>query len=134
MDPGVGRHDAEVAHSKSAHAHRTANVSSHRALRAAGHDVAAVAEGFSGADDEVVLDIATREDRIRLTEDKDFGQLVYAHQHPSGGVMFMRFPAHARGAQPRVVQAVVDGAGDRLIGAFAVVQPGRTRIGPRRAG
>lgn len=44
-----------------------------RALRAAGHDVLGVAEVSQGADDELVIDLAVREERILLTEDKDFG-------------------------------------------------------------
>lgn len=50
-----------------------------KALREAGHDVAAVRDSSRGAADEVVINLAVRENRILLTEDKDFGQLVYAH-------------------------------------------------------
>ena len=50
-----------------------------RALREAGHDVAAVRELSLGVADDVVINLAVRENRILLTEDKDFGQLVYAH-------------------------------------------------------
>ena len=49
-----------------------------RALRGAGHDVVAVAEVSPRAEGEVVIDLAVRGGRILLTEDKDFGQLVYA--------------------------------------------------------
>ena len=45
-----------------------------RALRAAGHNVVAVAEISPRVGDEVVIDRAAREDRILITEDKDFGQ------------------------------------------------------------
>ena len=47
-----------------------------RALRDAGHDVAAIAEVAQGAADEVVMDLALRERRILITEDSDFGELV----------------------------------------------------------
>lgn len=67
-----------------------------RALRAAGHDVAAVVESARGAPDEDVIDLAVRQERILITEDTDFGQLVYAHAHPSGGVILIRFPAGVR--------------------------------------
>jgi predicted nuclease of predicted toxin-antitoxin system len=63
-----------------------------RALRAAGHDVAAVAEISPRADDEIVTDQAVREERLPVTEDKDFGQLVYADKRASGGVLFPRVP------------------------------------------
>lgn len=100
-----------------------------RALRASGHDVVAVAEISPRVDDKVVMDLAIRERRILLTEDKDFGQLVYADRRASGGVLLLRFPAIARAALSKVVVKLVGEAGDRLIGRFVVVQPGRIRIG-----
>ena len=48
------------------------------ALREAGHDVVAVAEVASGAADEQVMNQALGERRILITEDRDFGELVYA--------------------------------------------------------
>jgi predicted nuclease of predicted toxin-antitoxin system len=71
-----------------------------RALRAAGHDVKAVAEAALGATDHAVLELAVRERRVLLTEDKDFGQLVFAASRSTGGVIFIRFPATARSHFP----------------------------------
>ena len=68
-----------------------------RALRAAGHDVAVIVESAPGTPDDNVIDLAVREARILITEDTDFGQLVYAHAHPSAGVILLRFPAAVRG-------------------------------------
>jgi predicted nuclease of predicted toxin-antitoxin system len=56
-----------------------------RALRVGGHDVAAIAEMSPRATDEVVLELAIRESRILLTEDKDFGQLLHANEAAAGG-------------------------------------------------
>ena len=50
-----------------------------RALRTAGHKVLAVAEISPRANDSEVIRLALEQDLILLTEDKDFGQLVYAH-------------------------------------------------------
>src|SRR3990172_11285931 len=74
-----------------------------RALRAAAHDVMAVAEISPRAEDETVIDLAVREGRILLTEDKDFGQLVYAAGRHSSGVVLIRFPARARAGLGRAV-------------------------------
>ena len=49
-----------------------------RELRAAGHDVIAVAELDAGIEDDVVTARALGERRVLLTEDKDFGQIVFA--------------------------------------------------------
>ena len=67
-----------------------------RALRAERFDVLSVAEIMSGAQDERVIELALRESRILLTEDKDFGQLVFAAGRESVGVVLIRFAAGAR--------------------------------------
>jgi predicted nuclease of predicted toxin-antitoxin system len=99
-----------------------------RALRAAGHDVRAVAEVDLGATDDVVLEIASREQRVLLTEDKDFGQLVFAAGTSTRGVVFIRYPATARFLLPQVVVDLVNTEQERRAGAFVVVHPSRIRI------
>jgi predicted nuclease of predicted toxin-antitoxin system len=99
-----------------------------RALRAAGHDVIAVAEVALGTADEAVIDLALREQRLLLTEDKDFGRIVFASAKPNPGVIFIRFPASARGSLPQAVLEVVSNYSDRLVNSFVVLQPSRVRI------
>jgi predicted nuclease of predicted toxin-antitoxin system len=102
-----------------------------RALRSSGHDVVAVSDIAPRAEDPDVIDLAVRQSRILLTEDKDFGQLVYAHGTESIGVIFLRFPTRVRKQIARDLTNVVEKEGDKLIGSFVVVQPGRIRIGRR---
>ena len=68
-----------------------------RGLRATGYDVVAISETARGAADLAVIAEAVTEERILITEDTDFGQLVYAHAHTSTGVILIRFPARVRG-------------------------------------
>jgi len=96
-----------------------------RALRAAGYEVTAAAELVGGAPDTVVAGLAVGEARVLLTEDKDFGQLV----HATSGVVRIRFPAGARRTVGVAVVAVATTFEDRLSGQFAVVEPGRVRLG-----
>lgn len=110
-------------------ADESCNLAVVRALRAAGHDVVAIAEVAPRAKHDAVIDLAVREERLLLTEDKDFGQLVYARGRRTAGVLLLRFPASAREALPKVVVNLVRRRGERLVGCFVVVQPGRIRIG-----
>ncbi len=48
-----------------------------RELRAEGYDVYAVAESDSSITDEQVIEKAITEERIILTFDKDFGELIF---------------------------------------------------------
>lgn len=104
-----------------------------RALRADGHEVIALAEVSPRLEDPSVLDLAIREECILLTEDKDFGQLVYADRRTTGGVLFLRFPARVRGDLVKTVVQLVRRRGEKLRGRFVVVQPGRIRIRRRAA-
>ena len=72
-----------------------------RALTSRGHEVLLVAELSPRADDEQVIGLALREERVLLTEDKDFGQLVHAAGFPSVGVVLLRFPTGARSEDRR---------------------------------
>jgi predicted nuclease of predicted toxin-antitoxin system len=101
-----------------------------RILRSAGHDVLAVAELFAGSDDIAVMEIAVREERLLLTEDKDFGRLVYAHSQQSCGVIFIRYPALARKTLPKAVTAFISSKTQAdLSNSFTVMSPGRVRRG-----
>ena len=64
-----------------------------RTLREAGHDVVAIAEVARGATDEQVLERALNEKRVLITEDRDFGELVYARGRSSAGVILVRLIA-----------------------------------------
>jgi predicted nuclease of predicted toxin-antitoxin system len=99
-----------------------------RSLRANGHDVLAVNEFQSRSMDHQVMELALAENRILLTEDKDFGWLVFAACVDSPGVILIRFPASARGLLAGAVLALVQEYSSQLAGAFVVLQPGVARI------
>ena len=104
------------------------------ALRTAGHDVSAIVETNPGAEDEAVLALARTEDRVLLTEDKDFGLLAFARGQQTAGVVLIRFNAGVRRALGRAIVELVEELGDRLRGAFVVVEPGRARLSRPRPG
>jgi predicted nuclease of predicted toxin-antitoxin system len=97
-------------------------------LRLAGYDVASIAEQMAGADDERVIDFARSERRLLLTEDKDFGQLVFAAAKQNSGVILIRYPASARSALTAAVLKLLSDSGENLYSRFAVLEPGRVRI------
>lgn len=99
-----------------------------RGLRNSGHNVAAIAEIAPRAVDEEVLKLALQRGTILITEDKDFGQLVFASMKATEGVLLLRFPARARSGLASAVLDLVAKRGDELPGCFAVLQPGRVRI------
>jgi predicted nuclease of predicted toxin-antitoxin system len=99
-----------------------------RALRARGHDVSCVGELTPRADDLAVVRHATDERRVLLTEDKDFGWLVFASREDSAGVILIRYPGQARRHLGEDVAAFVQEYRAGLPGSFVVLEPGLVRI------
>jgi len=105
-------------------------------LRSEGYDTVYIREFRPGALDKDVLDKAFAEERILITEDKDFGELVYRLEKPAYGVVLLRFDVHDRGLKwPRLKQ-LIDEYGHRLKGSFVVVDADKSRLHPlvRHAG
>jgi predicted nuclease of predicted toxin-antitoxin system len=99
------------------------------ALLEAGNDVLEIRAIRPGADDEWVVDLAVSEYRILLTEDKDFGWLIYAHGHKAIGVIFLRYPVSERQRIAQDLVELVKQQNENLIGCFVTVTPSRIRIG-----
>ena len=60
-------------------------------LRRLGHDATLVAQDYRpGLPDQEVLAIAHREGRILITDDRDFGELVFRHRQAHAGVIYFR--------------------------------------------
>ena len=102
-----------------------------RRLRADGYDVLAVVEEFPSASDYQVLKRAVDEKRVVLTEDKDFGDWVFAHREETYGVVLIRFPANMRSKLGKAVNTLVAQHGSDLVESFTVLEPGRARIRKR---
>lgn len=99
-----------------------------RILRADGHDVLAVGDEMTRSIDRELIDQARQEERILLTEDKDFGWLVFVSAAKSAGVILIRYPGNARAELARTISKLVNEEVERLFGSFVVVQPGYIRI------
>lgn len=59
-------------------------------VRARGHDVVSIYDESPQLPDHDILAFAVREDRVVITNDKDFGELVFRDQRPHRGVVLLR--------------------------------------------
>jgi predicted nuclease of predicted toxin-antitoxin system len=100
------------------------------AARAAGFDVTWMVELQPGAPDETVLALAQRENRVLVTFDKDFGELVFRHgRAASPGVILLR----PRLRSPQIVSAFIVTVLSQPIdwpGHFTVAREGSLRVVP----
>ena len=99
-----------------------------RALRVEGYDVLALTEITTRTLDNEVIAQAYNEKRILLTEDKDFGQLVFASQVDSAGVILIRYPGNATKSLQETMVKFVQERGNEIRNAFVVIQPGHIRV------
>lgn len=99
-------------------------------LRAAGHDVRTVQDIAPAAEDEAVIALAAGENRILLTEDKDFGDLAIRQKLRVPGIVLLRIPPELRHRKWPRLTAAIAALGDRLTGHYAVVEINRIRVRP----
>ncbi len=70
------------------------------------------------------------EDRLLLTEDKDFGDLIFRRGRMAPGIVLMRIvPENPRLIEERL-SAAINQYGERLFGQYLVVEEGRFRSRP----
>jgi predicted nuclease of predicted toxin-antitoxin system len=97
-------------------------------LRSLGHDATAIAHEYPSAlADDDVLEIAVREDRVLITNDRDFGELVFRRRLPHRGIILFRLGDEALPVKVRWLEHVLDEYADRLR-AFVVVNDRGVRI------
>lgn len=93
-----------------------------------GHDVVSIAAVSPGAADPEVLRLAVGSGRLLLTEDRDFGELIFAGLSDHEGVLYVRSPGNARHAMLLRTRAFISERAETLLGAFTVLTPSGARI------
>jgi predicted nuclease of predicted toxin-antitoxin system len=101
-----------------------------RALRAAGHDVSYVLERAPGAADPTAAALAEAEDRVLITEDFDFGELVVRHRVRMPGLMILAFGGQRMTTRVRRVLETVNQLGEAVRGQITVIEIDRERVRP----
>jgi predicted nuclease of predicted toxin-antitoxin system len=102
-----------------------------RLLRQAGYDVASMTEDSPGMEDSEVLTRATDKQRVILTFDRDYGELIYRLRLPSPtGVMYLRFRPHTPEEPAQLLLNLLQTEGLQFEGWFTVVERDQIRQRP----
>src|SRR5262249_3978373 len=92
-----------------------------------GNDVVHASDALAGEPDSVILQTALDQDRVLLTFDHDFGELVFRHRHPPApGIALFRFHQLPPDALVAALEQFFAG-NPSLRGFFTVVSPGQYR-------
>lgn len=99
-----------------------------KALREDGHDVFFIPEEFPGATDKEILLLAFNTNRILITEDMDFGELVCRLKKPAHGIIVLRIAVKERHLKWDRLKNLIARYPDRLKGNFIVVDMQKYRF------
>jgi predicted nuclease of predicted toxin-antitoxin system len=95
-------------------------------LRQEGFSVLAIIELMPSITDKAVLDVACDNEALLITEDKDFGELVFRFKLPHPGILLIRVEEKEDGI-PWVVRAIQKYY-PKMLGKFCVISDKRLRI------
>jgi len=79
------------------------------------------------SDDEVIQK-AFAENRILITDDKDFGEKVYRERHPHRGIILLRLEDERAASKIAALRRLLDSYANQLANNFVVVTETRVRF------
>ncbi len=97
-------------------------------LRKQGFKIKSILEDYRSASDEEVLKISLDTKSILITEDKDFGEWVFAHKAEVNGVIFLRYDSNYLIKIAESLMKVISSYGNKLYGKFVVITPKKIRV------
>jgi predicted nuclease of predicted toxin-antitoxin system len=102
-------------------------------LRRQNHDVVSIYDEARGWGDDAVIQAAAVEQRILITNDKDFGERVYRDGRAHCGVILLRLDDERSASKIAVLSRILALCGERIPGSFVVVSERRVRFAKPRS-
>ncbi len=99
-----------------------------RWLREQQHDVFSVYEEARGMEDDEIIQKAFAENRVLVTNDKDFGEKVYRARQSHRGVILLRLDDERVASKISVLEKLLACYADRLADQFVVVTETKVRF------
>lgn len=97
-------------------------------LRKLGYDIQSILEISPGLSDTEVLAYANSEERILLTADKDFGELVYSKKLVHSGIILLRLENDSAKNKYNILRTLLKEHRKELEKSFTVVTEDKIRI------
>lgn len=97
-------------------------------LRGEGHEVFSVFDQARGIPDDEVLAKALAENWILITNDKDFGEMVFRERRMHHGIIFLRLDDERAANKIEVLRQLFVNYADRLPEEFITVTESRVRF------
>lgn len=81
-----------------------------------------------GIDDDKILKQAVKENRILITNDKDFGEMIFREKKTHKGVIFLRLDDERSVIKIKVIENILDKHPDEIENSFIVASENNLRI------
>ncbi len=92
------------------------------------HEIFSVFDEARGMTDNEVLTKAFVENRILITNDKDFGEMIFRERRKHHGVIFMRLGDERAANKIEVLRRLLENYADKLPEQFVVVTETKVRF------
>ena len=93
-------------------------------------DTKSISELYPSRDDVFVMNKANQEERIIITNDKDFGYLVFKSNIPVLGVILLRFKDESPELKRNAINTILNLPEAKILNHFIVASEGKIRIRP----
>jgi predicted nuclease of predicted toxin-antitoxin system len=97
-------------------------------LKKDGFDVVSIIETTPGIKNGNVLEKANREGRILVTNDKDFGELIYRQEKHSQGIILLRLEIDTPEARLLLLRKIIRTYGEKIQNKFIVATETKIKI------
>lgn len=97
-------------------------------LRVEGHEVFSVFDDARGISDDEVFAKAFAEQWILITNDKDFGEIVFREQREHHGIIFLRLDDERAANKIEVLRQLLVNYSEKLPGQFVTVTETKVRF------
>ncbi|WP_367392393.1 DUF5615 family PIN-like protein [Lewinella sp. LCG006] len=103
-------------------------LASHRFLKNKGFDIKHISlENLSSIKDTEVIEFALKENRIIITFDSDFGELIFKLNYKPQGVVFFRWPDFSPTEPGEYISELIDSGEIIINGYLTVIDRSRVR-------
>ncbi|MBZ0204614.1 MAG: DUF5615 family PIN-like protein [Ignavibacteria bacterium] len=97
-------------------------------LKSIGFDTSCIRHINARMNDLEIIQIASEENRIILTMDKDFGDLVFKSGKSHAGVLLLRLEDESSDNKVKIVRSIIENFSNELSNNFCVFHKGKLRI------
>ncbi len=97
-------------------------------LKDDGFDTKCIREIDPRLKDIEIIDIAAKDNRVIITMDKDFGELVFKSSQAHAGVLLLRLENENSNSKVEIVKSILENYSKELNNNFCVFHKGKLRI------